>query len=101
RSTTQSYTLSLHDALPICILDLPHAAEYVNAIGQAVQAAGGRLPTKWLSGMLHRLKHQGPERVLKHLSWLAAHYPGPGIQEKLADRKSTRLNSSHRTISYA
>ncbi len=34
--------------------------------------------------MLHRLKHQGPERVLKHLAWLAARYPSPGVQEKLA-----------------
>src|SRR5437588_10117558 len=61
-----------------------HAAEYINEIGQAVQAAGGRLPGKWLEGVLHRLKHQGSQRVLKHLVWLAAHYPSPLIQEKLA-----------------
>jgi hypothetical protein len=61
-----------------------HAAEYVNAIGQAVQAAGGRLPTTWLTGLLHRLKHQGPARVLKHLAWLAAGSPSPLIREKLA-----------------
>src|SRR5438874_3580989 len=66
------------------ILDFAHAAEYVNEIGQAVQAAGGRLPTRWFEGVLHRLKHHGPERVLEHLSWLAAHYPSPTIQEKLA-----------------
>jgi hypothetical protein len=73
-----------HRADAVRILDFPHAAEYINAIGQAVQAAGGRLPTKWLEGVLHRLKHQGPERVLKHLAWLAAHYPSSGIQEPLA-----------------
>src|SRR5207245_2000667 len=66
------------------ILDFAHAAEYVNEIGQAVQAAGGRLPAKWLEGVLHRLKHQGPERVLTHLSWLAAHFPIPHIREKLS-----------------
>ena len=60
-----------------------HAAEYVNEIGQAVQAAGGRLPATWLKGVLHRLKHQGPTRVLKHLTWLAARYPSSVIQEKL------------------
>jgi hypothetical protein len=32
-----------------------HAAEYVNEIGQAVRAEGGRLPAKWLDGVLHRL----------------------------------------------
>jgi hypothetical protein len=65
------------------ILDFAHAAEYLNDIGQAVQAAGGRLPARWLEGVLHRLKHQGPARVLRHLSWLAARYPSPLMQEKL------------------
>jgi hypothetical protein len=73
-----------HRADAVRILDFPHAAEYVNAIGQAVQAAGGRLPATWLAGVLHRLKHQGPQRVLKHLAWLAARYPSPLMQEKLA-----------------
>jgi len=66
------------------ILDFAHAAEYINKIGQAVQDAGGRLPARWLDGVLHRLKHQGPERVLKHLAWLAARYPRSLIQEKRA-----------------
>ncbi len=73
-----------HRADAVRILDFAHAAEYINAIGQAVQAAGGRLPGKWLEGLLHRLKHQGPARVLKHLAWLAARYPDPLIREKLA-----------------
>ncbi len=73
-----------HRADAVRILDFAHAAEYINEIGQAVQATGGRLPGKWLEGVLHRLKHQGPHRVLKHLVWLAARYPSPGVQEKLA-----------------
>ena len=60
-----------------------HAAEYITEIGELVRAAGGRLPATWLEGVRHRLKHQGPERVLKHLSWLAARYPSSAIQEKL------------------
>jgi hypothetical protein len=72
-----------HRADAVRILDFAHAAEYINDIGQAVQAAGGRLPTGWLEGVLHRLKHQGPERVLQHLAWLAARYPSPLMQEKL------------------
>jgi hypothetical protein len=39
---------------------------------------------RWLEGLLHRLKHEGPARVLQHLAWLAARYPSPTIQEKLA-----------------
>src|SRR6266704_228137 len=73
-----------HRADAVRILDFAHAAEYINEIGQAVQAAGGRLPARWFEGVLHRLKHQGPERVLRHLSWLAARYPSSVIKEKLA-----------------
>jgi hypothetical protein len=73
-----------HRADAVRILDFPHAAEYVNAMGQAVQAAGGRLPAQWLEGVLHRLKHQGPARVLHHLAFLAAHYPSAEMQESLS-----------------
>ncbi len=73
-----------HRADALRILDFAHAAESLNEIGQAVEAAGGRLPARWLEGVLHRLKHQGPERVLKHLAWLAVRYPSPTMQEKLA-----------------
>src|SRR5947209_16805594 len=73
-----------HRADAVRILDFAHAAEYTSEIGQAVQAAGGRLPARWFEGVLHRLKHQGPERVLRHLSWLAARYPSSVIKEKLA-----------------
>ena len=43
-----------HRADAVRILDFAHAAEYINEIGQAVQAAGGRLPARWLEGVLHR-----------------------------------------------
>jgi hypothetical protein len=66
------------------ILDFAHAAEYINDMRQAVLSAGGRLPARWFQGVLHRLKHQGPARVLRHLAWLAARYPSPLMQEKLA-----------------
>jgi hypothetical protein len=72
-----------HRADAVRILDFAHAAEYINEIGQAVQAAGGRLPPTWLQGVLHRLKQQGPPRVLTHLTWLAARYPSSAVQEKL------------------
>src|SRR6266704_2731150 len=65
------------------ILDFAHAASAVSEIGEAVRAAGGRLPAKWLEGVLHQLKHQGPQRVLTHLAWLTARYPSEASQEKL------------------
>ena len=41
----------------------------------------GHLPIKWVDSVLHRLKHEGPGRVLRHLSRLASHYPQ--IQEQV------------------
>jgi hypothetical protein len=73
-----------HRADAVRILDFPHAAEYISEIGEAVRAAGGRLPAGWLVGVLHRLKAEGPARVLKHLAWLAARYPSSLIQENLS-----------------
>src|SRR5712691_1286944 len=49
-----------HRVDAVRILDFAHAASAVSDIGEAVRAGGGRLPTPWLEGVLHRLKHQGP-----------------------------------------
>ena len=72
-----------HRADAVRILNFAHAAGAVSSIGEAVRAAGGRLPVCWLVGVLRRLKHQGPARVLRHLAWLTARYPSPAAQEKL------------------
>src|SRR5437762_9203873 len=62
-ATTEIYTLSLHDALPICHIDLTEA-----------------------TGVLVDICH-----VHVAVAWVNCN----------PDRKSTRLNSSHRCISYA
>ncbi len=72
-----------HRTDAVRILDCAHAAEYLNDIGQGVRVAGGRLPVRWFQGVLHRLKHQGQARVLRHLRWLVARYPSSLMQEKL------------------
>jgi len=66
----------------IRILDFAHAAEYVNEIGEAVRATGRHLPPDWLQGVLHRLKHDGPDRVLQHIHWLVEHIKDPEAQKK-------------------
>src|SRR3712207_9530589 len=72
-ATTEIYTLSLHDALPICqdALELDHSRvhEQQRGVVPCLQRSGwhARVPTR--------------------------------LEE--ADRKSTRLNSSHANISYA
>src|SRR5437773_7436927 len=67
-ATTEFYTLSLHDALPIWARFRRRAREAVSMLTSWMESA------LRLSSRLGRLK---------------------------ADRKSTRLNSSHITISYA
>jgi hypothetical protein len=68
-----------HDALRI--LDFAHAASYLCEIAAKVREAGGHLPAKWEDGVLHRLKHEGPARLLRHLSRLAVRYAQ--IQEQV------------------
>jgi hypothetical protein len=68
-----------HDALRI--LDFAHAADYIIELAEKVREGGGHLPAKWVDGILHRLKHEGPARVLRHLSRLARH--APHIQEQV------------------
>jgi hypothetical protein len=72
-----------HDA--VRILDFSHATQYISEIGEEVCTRGGHLPTHWLEGILHRLKHDGPGRVLKHLCWLVKRFgPSPPLQGNLS-----------------
>jgi hypothetical protein len=68
-----------HDALRI--LDFAHAASYVYEMADKVREGGGHLPATWVDGVLHRLKHEGPAQVLRHVSRLARRYPQ--IQEQV------------------
>src|SRR5207248_6065960 len=72
-ATTEIYTLSLHDALPISPVQAPRRCRR--------QRGGVRRG--------RRRRGPGRPRVLG------------GNRGARQDRKSTRLNSSHRTISYA
>src|SRR5258707_3705029 len=81
-ATTEIYTLSLHDALPIS-----RASRLCLAVQQGV--AGERLSLGHIvlvEAIGMRRLRAGRERV---------------EQAHLRDRKSTRLNSSHANISYA
>src|SRR5256885_12728373 len=73
-ATTEIYTLSLHDALPISVPKIP-GVNHLDAV-RALEKAG------------FRIIRQGKHIVMSD-----------GV--RLLDRKSTRLNSSHLVISYA
>src|SRR3712207_7381217 len=79
-ATTEIYTLSLHDALPICrpvVAADPGAG--LRRGGQPRAGAGGPAVGRWTAAPLVRRVRRRRRR----------------------DRKSTRLNSSHANISYA
>src|SRR3712207_9113701 len=95
-ATTEIYTLSLHDALPIYTM------------------RGGKMLNNWRMAQLHA--QEAPERVQELEDWgalfdrtedglISQRDFGGHRYARLAhvgeDRKSTRLNSSHANISYA
>src|SRR3712207_9265302 len=90
-AAAQIYTLSLHDALPIC----PHGAEYILSarvpVGNPCRQQGRlRRPRKAPLRRFATCK-RSPDGTQS----ADAAVGGP------VDRKSTRLNSSHANISYA
>src|SRR3712207_7524959 len=78
-ATTEIYTLSLHDALPISDLRDVGKAPVVRRAFEAC-------------GKLSTAEH----RPIPYIRWWLDGDPG-----SVGDRKSTRLNSSHANISYA
>src|SRR3712207_8933910 len=83
-ATTEIYTLSLHDALPICAAVSASALRGVVAVPLAAMRSASRATD---------------QRGLVVL--VGARCPGRDRCTQRADRKSTRLNSSHANISYA
>src|SRR5262245_64500489 len=81
-ATTEIYTLSLHDALPISEQYQLFGADIAGGLGLAREGAAAEAAD---SGV--KLRHA-------HLE------PGMRVGDR-EDRKSTRLNSSHLGISYA
>src|SRR5690606_39526388 len=81
-SPTEIYTLSLHDALPIC----------GNTSHERPKTMLNVLPDDF---KVHVALTEGRE------IHAVASFTKPQAREALKDRKSTRLNSSHVKISYA
>src|SRR5262245_66224283 len=82
-ANTQIYTLSLHDALPICVLKEENEKEIRLITPEATYLTVAKKDVE----ARDTGKSAMPDDVIKHLS--------------KSDRKSTRLNSSHLGISYA
>src|SRR3712207_8337205 len=85
-ATTEIYTLSLHDALPILTLSVDSSGEALHRRGWRQEV--GRAPLR---------------ETLAAAVLLAARWGGtpPLVDPLCGDRKSTRLKSRHANISYA
>src|SRR3712207_8059472 len=83
-ATTEIYTLSLHDALPI----------FVSYAGRMIETFE---PGCWMDPVPYGCLGSGPGYAIA--AKLAR--PDRPVCLLLGDRKSTRLNSSHANISYA
>src|SRR5207248_5083813 len=88
--TPHLHTLSLHDALPICPL-FHHQPDRWRETQAGRNDAEG-------NSVRRRQGHQGSRGFDR---WRKDLDTGKTRQGPRKDRKSTRLNSSHRTISYA
>src|SRR3712207_8030135 len=86
-ATTEIYTLSLHDALPIFLprLRRVYRRAYALLVGNAVLMGAAAI----VVSIIYDKRLVDPEGSFLGPSWLRL------------DRKSTRLNSSHANISYA
>jgi hypothetical protein len=67
--------VQFHRPDAVRILDLPHAAEYVNAIGQAEYGQDTPEARAWLQEQVDQLKAQGPHPVLATLRALCDAHP--------------------------
>src|SRR2546430_13726677 len=82
-ATTEIYTLSLHDALPISRLQRKRTLIHYHS-GEARD---------------HLRRFRTAQPILKWADRVVV--PSAYLRDEFRDRKSTRLNSSHSQISYA
>lgn len=67
--------IDFHCPQAVRILDFPHAAERVSAIGQTLWGPESETTKTWLGEQLHGLKHAGPDELLAELGGLRAQHP--------------------------
>src|SRR5690606_41737140 len=97
-SSTPLYTLSLHDALPICTDPVLLENEVIFE-GDRLETSFSNIPGQWGTVWLT------DGSTANELNYLTIKNATVGIlmdhNDGTSDRKSTRLNSSHVKISYA
>src|SRR3712207_7400643 len=87
-ATTEIYTLSLHDALPI-------------SLGGCLDRAQGAALAEDVAGVVEDVDRPVSALLVAAVAQLGARGVERSMARQHRDRKSTRLNSSHANISYA
>lgn len=77
--------IDYHRADAARVLDFPHAAEYISAMGTAIWGPDSVPGAEWFATQRHCLKHQGAGAVLPELRTLTTAHPElPELADKLA-----------------
>jgi len=67
--------VDFHCPQAVRILDFPHAAQHLNAIGEFLHGEHTPQSQAWLKEQSHRLKHEGPKELLGELEKLQRKHP--------------------------
>src|SRR2546427_8245574 len=96
-ATTEIYTLSLHDALPISLRykESPTINRGATPDTSYASAENGVQLQNALDEIMRILSRLDEQRITEQKALIEKE------RNRIADRKSTRLNSSHSQISYA
>src|SRR5207249_11524523 len=99
--TTPIYTLSLHDALPILVFtDPPYNVDYEGYTADKLTIQNDRMMPEEFDQFLRGSFASYRAVVKPGASLYVCHASSVQREFQNTDRKSTRLNSSHVSISY-
>src|SRR5207249_7747411 len=101
RASAKLYTLSLHDALPICKLAAA-AREALHPMGvPETKRLQSYLSRPLVTSIPPRARIIAGPAFISGFGLMPARLSRDELRRLIGDRKSTRLNSSHVSISYA
>lgn len=81
------------------ILDFAHAAQHLNAIGEFLHGEHTPESQTWLKEHAHRLKHEGPDALLRELEELQKQYPrAEAVASNLAYLKKRKQQIQYPTF---
>ena len=91
--------VDFHCPQAIRILDFAHAAEHMNEIGEFLHGEHTPESQAWLKDHSHRLKHEGPDKLLMEFEKLQRKHPtAEAIASDLAYLKNAKHNCNIRTF---